>query len=315
MTYTPPRISIIVPSYNHEGHLKKRLDTLFNQTFSDFEVILLDDASTDGSKKILEAYADRPQVSHFLVNTENSGGAFQQWKKGIRLAEGEYIWIAESDDFSDRNFLETLMEVFERDRNVDLVFCASWYVDDKDNKQKPAPDPEESFTISGPGVTQKYFSRYNLIRNAGSCVFKRKLVDPTFYEYAYFRYCGDWQFWADLAGRAWKIAYLNKRLNYFRIHDRNVSTEAEKKGLYFREGIRIAKGILKDEQIKEVARDQIYRFWGLKLNEAIFSRKDIKWGIRVRILIESFFDRNPIFRYTLWNHKTKKKLKRLLWRG
>ncbi len=101
---TEPAVSIIVPNYNHEIHLLKRLETIFNQTFRDFEVILLDDASTDESRKILEEYAGRPEVTHFLVNTENSGSAFQQWKKGIRLAEGDYVWIAESDDFSDRYF-------------------------------------------------------------------------------------------------------------------------------------------------------------------------------------------------------------------
>lgn len=307
---THPAVSIIVPNYNHEKHLPKRLDTIFNQTFGDFEVLLLDDASTDGSKKILEAYVNHPKVSYFLVNPENSGSTFHQWNKGIRLAVGDYVWIAESDDFSDEKFLETLMDFFEREKSVDLVFCASWYVDEKDTVGKPAPDPDDSFAISGPGATQKYFSKYNLIQNASSCVFKRKLIEPSIYEFAYFQFCGDWQFWADLAGSAWKIAYLSKRLNYIRIHDQNVFTEAEKKGLNFTEGFIILDSILKREKI--INKNQIFRHWGLKLYEALFIKKNIYWYIKIRIILESFFIRNQIFRYMVWNHKTKIKLKKLL---
>jgi len=304
MYYSHPRISIIVPNFNHEKYLKERLDSIFNQTFREFEVILLDDASTDGSKKILEEYAGRPEVTHFLVSPENSGGVYQQWKKGIRLAEGDYIWIAESDGYSDKKFLETMMDLFEREKNVDLAFCASLYVDEKGTILKPAPDPGESFFITGEGANQKYFSRYNLIRNAGSCVFKRKLIDPAFYEYAYFQQYGDWRFWVDLTGRAWKIAYLGEKLNYSRNHHRNVFPEAEKKGLYFKEGFRIVDNILKNERVTAQAKDQIYRFWGQKLHEAVFIGKELNWFSGIRILIRTLFWRFRILLYALWNEKT-----------
>ncbi len=150
-----------------------------------------------------------------------------------------------------------------------------------------------------------------MIRNASSCVFKKKLIDPANYEFAYFRYCGDWQFWADLAGSAWKVAYINKRLNYFRIHDQNVSTEAEKKGLNFREGFIILDRILKREKI--MYKNQIFRYWGLKLYETVFLEKKISWYIKIRIILESLLTRYQIFWYMLWNHKTKIKLKKLLW--
>jgi len=314
MSISKPIVSIIVPNYNHENFLRKRLDSIFNQTFKDFEVILLDDASTDGSSKILADYEEHPKVSYLLINEENSSSTFQQWNKGIRRALGEYIWIAESDDYSDKRFLETMMELFDREKDVDMVFCASWYVNEKNTILKPAPDMGESFIVLGLDVLQKYFSKYNLIRNASSCVFKRKLINPIYYEFAYFQYCGDWQFWTDLASRAWKIAYVSDKLNYFRIHKQNVSTEAEKQGLYFREGFRILDGILRREKITKENKDQIFRYWGLKLYEAIFSKKDIYLGIKLQILVQSLFIRNQIFRYTLWNHKTKIKLKNILWR-
>jgi hypothetical protein len=251
----------------------------------------------------MEKYAGKPEVTHFLVNEENSGSAVQQWKKGIRLAEGDYIWIAESDGFVDKKFLEIIMDQFERDKNVDLAFCASRYVDEKGAILKQSTDPEYSFTILGEGAAQKYFSRYNLIRNAGSCVFKKKLIEPSFYEYAYFQTYGNWCFWATLSGRAWKIAYLNEKLNYSRIHTPTIFPETEKTGHYFSEGFRIVDRILKNEKITTFAKNQIYRFWGKKLHEAIFLRKELNRVAKIRIFSHIFFGRPRILRYALWDYE------------
>lgn len=100
-------VSIILPNYNHADYLEERLDSILNQTYTNFELILLDDASVDNSISILEKYKDHEKISHFIVNKENSGSPFLQWKRGLELARGEFIWIAESDDFCNLNFLET----------------------------------------------------------------------------------------------------------------------------------------------------------------------------------------------------------------
>jgi glycosyltransferase involved in cell wall biosynthesis len=70
----------------------------------------LDDCSTDKSQEILLEYADNPKVSHCVFNKINSGNTFIQWNKGTALAKGDYIWIAESDDFCELNFLEELIQ-------------------------------------------------------------------------------------------------------------------------------------------------------------------------------------------------------------
>ena len=106
-----PTVSVIVPNYNHAPYLQERFDSIFNQTFQDFEVIILDDCSSDNSKEIIEEYRNRPQVSHIVHNEKNSGYPFKQWAKGFGLAKGEYIWIAESDDWAELNFLENLVSI------------------------------------------------------------------------------------------------------------------------------------------------------------------------------------------------------------
>lgn len=105
-----PLVSVILPNYNHAAYLDERLDSILNQTYTNFELIILDDASRDKSLSILEKYRNYSKVSHFIVNEKNTGSPFQQWKKGMELASGEYIWIAESDDTCDYNFLETQLE-------------------------------------------------------------------------------------------------------------------------------------------------------------------------------------------------------------
>ena len=122
-----PLVSVIVPNYNHAPYLRQRLDSIFNQTFQDFEVIILDDCSTDNSKEIIEEYRNRPQVSHVVYNETNSGSPFKQWAKGFDLAQGEYIWIAESDDWAELNFLEETVQRIKKN-DVNLVFTNSFIV-------------------------------------------------------------------------------------------------------------------------------------------------------------------------------------------
>ena len=122
-----PQVSVIVPNYNHAPYLRQRLDSIFNQTFQDFEVIILDDCSTDNSKEVIEEYRNRSQVSHVVYNETNSGSPFKQWAKGFDLAQGEYIWIAESDDWAELNFLEKMFRILEKDDSLALAFCESFW--------------------------------------------------------------------------------------------------------------------------------------------------------------------------------------------
>lgn len=100
-----PLVSVIVPNYNHAPYLKERLDSIYQQTYQNIEVILLDDFSSDNSVEVLKQYARKyPHNTRLIVNEENSGKVFRQWNKGLSLAKGELIWIAESDDYCDVNF-------------------------------------------------------------------------------------------------------------------------------------------------------------------------------------------------------------------
>src|SRR5215469_14819662 len=99
MTSIAPKVSIVVPNYNHARFLPQRLDSILGQTFQDFELILLDDSSTDDSRSILLEYGRRDPRVRIEFNEVNSRNPFKQWNKGVGLAHGQYVWIAESDDY------------------------------------------------------------------------------------------------------------------------------------------------------------------------------------------------------------------------
>ncbi len=103
-------VSVILPNYNHGKYLDERIGSIINQTFQDFELIILDDHSTDNSKSIIEKYRSHPKISHIEYNAINSGSPFRQWNKGIEVSRGSLIWIAESDDSCKLNFLEETVQ-------------------------------------------------------------------------------------------------------------------------------------------------------------------------------------------------------------
>jgi glycosyltransferase involved in cell wall biosynthesis len=167
----PPKVSVIVPNYNHARFLRQRLDSIFNQTFQDFEVIILDDCSTENSKEVIEEYRNRSQVSHVVYNETNSGSPFKQWAKGIDLAQGEYIWIAESDDWAEVNFLEIMVSCINSNRNIALVFSASnWvYLDHEDKILLHS----KIFKMNGIEFIKKRMICGNSIQNASAVIFRK----------------------------------------------------------------------------------------------------------------------------------------------
>jgi glycosyltransferase involved in cell wall biosynthesis len=103
-----PKIRVIVPSYNHARFLRRRIDTILGQTFRDFELILVDDCSRDESCSIRRECSFDPRA-RLEFNAQNSGSPFKQRNKGVKLARGRHVWIAESDDYAEEHFLERLV--------------------------------------------------------------------------------------------------------------------------------------------------------------------------------------------------------------
>ncbi|HEX5423016.1 MAG TPA: glycosyltransferase [Candidatus Acidoferrales bacterium] len=232
-----PRVSVVVPNYNHAAFLRQRLDTVLAQTFQDFELILLDDASKDASRAILREYQDPSRSAGIDVrmdgNEANSGSPFKQWNKGVRMARGEYIWIAESDDYADARLLERLVAILEASPDVSFAYCRSWRVNERGDVDGFAdaclPDPERwrtDFCMDGREMCRVYFSHVTPVRNASSVVFRREVYERVGGADETFRLGGDWKLWAATALQG-KVAYLSEPLNYHRFHSGTARSQIE----------------------------------------------------------------------------------------
>lgn len=223
-----PKVSIIVPNYNHAPYLQQRLDSIFDQTFKNFEIIILDDNSTDRSKEIIEKYRNRPEVSHIVYNETNSGSPFKQWAKGIDLAVGEYIWIAESDDWADKNFLETLIPVFVEHEDVVLAFCAINIVYEDGFLKKWEQYSRDRY-VNGQTFIRRKMTCYNAVYNASCAIFRRNVLSKITLKYQEFKGCGDWLFWMEILMYG-NVFYSSNAMDYFRQHDKNTTKKNTETG-------------------------------------------------------------------------------------
>lgn len=228
-------VSVIIPNYNHERYLQKRLDSILNQTYRNLEIILLDDCSTDNSKEIIEKYRNSPKVSQILYNQQNGGTSYKQWYKGIEYAKGDLIWIAESDDWCDSAFLETLVPFFT-DTEVTVAYCKSHFVSGEDDNL------ENHYSGSFEKLNGNDFIRENMMTgnklvNASSVVFRKsKYSSVKGKGYADMKLCGDYLLWVQLMKNN-KIVLIEDYLNYFRQHNTNTTNKYRALGFDFIEGV------------------------------------------------------------------------------
>jgi glycosyltransferase involved in cell wall biosynthesis len=259
------KVSVIIPNYNHARYLQKRIESVLSQTYQDFELILLDDCSTDNSRLILEKYRTYSKVSHLIINQINSGSTFRQWQKGIQVAQGEYIWIAESDDYADQHFLEILVPQLEQHSRVGLAYCQSFQVDEQDAilmdlRIMYGERWYYNYHNDGNAEVINYLSIRNNIPNASAVLFRKSLYNKVSTNFLTYTYCGDWVFWIDLLKKS-DIIYISQSLNYFRKHKQNTTQVNRKSARMLIEGYKVLNYILKNFQVPPPKKAEILRIW------------------------------------------------------
>ena len=239
-----PVVSVIIPNYNHAAFLQQRIESILNQTFQDFELLLLDDCSIDGSREVMEHYRNHPKVSRVVFNEENSGSAFRQWDRGIALAKGEWIWIAESDDYAEPTFLERMMDEVGKVKDCSLAYAATWWVDEQGNKLWETPASDQVKVYPGRDFIKQKLAVCNSIANVSECIFRRSSYRPQEGQrYEWMKLCGDWLFYVLLAEQG-AVVEVDQPLSYYRQHGQNISEKAEHQGLTFVEGVDVLDYII-----------------------------------------------------------------------
>jgi glycosyltransferase involved in cell wall biosynthesis len=124
-----PNVSIIIPVYNAEKYIAATLESVFAQTYSDFECIIVDDGSSDNTLAVVRTFNDT-RVK--IVSQSNSGGPAKPRNKGIAAALGKYIFIFDSDDLMMTQKLKIYLDLFEQNKNVDVIFSDFQVIDEQD---------------------------------------------------------------------------------------------------------------------------------------------------------------------------------------
>jgi len=220
-----PVVSVIVPNYNHAQFLPRRLDSILTQTFADFDVIYLDDASTDNSDRVIASFLEDRRI-RVIHNTVNSGSVFKQWNRGVREARGEYVWIAEADDSAEPTLLSRLVPLLDQNPQVGIAYCQSMEVDGSGRILRSFDywtadlDQERwrhDFIASGPEECAQYLVVKNTIPNASGVLFRRSVFEQTGGAVETMKLCGDWITWVRMLLVS-DLAFVSEPLNYFRSH-------------------------------------------------------------------------------------------------
>lgn len=226
----PHPVSVIVPNYNYARYLDRRLASIYGQTYQDMEVIVLDDASTDESLRVLEAWDGRAAL-RLIASRRNSGNVFAQWRKGLTLAKGEFVWIAEADDDAEPHFLVSLLAALSQENTV-LAYSLPQVIDGEGTLAQGfdyrasylayASETrwEKDYRVPGEQEVREALAVVNCVPNVSAAVFRRP--DPALLDSCIeYRCSGDWMFYLLLAGQG-DIAYVHGHLASHRRHESSV---------------------------------------------------------------------------------------------
>lgn len=238
-----PKVSVIVPNYNYSRYLRERLGSIFGQTASIFEIIVLDDASTDESISVLEEIRREFKRDFKVVaNAVNSGNVFSQWLRGVEMARGDLVWIAEADDIAHPDFLSKLVASFSDSKTL-FAFSDSKAIDAegveigliyKDYYSKLFPGALSSnLKDDASSFARRFLSQRNLILNVSGVVWRRdcllEAINASKDTLKKLRLAGDWLLYLTVCKNEGSVVYSADQLNYHRRHASGVTSGMELK--------------------------------------------------------------------------------------
>jgi len=280
--YPLPRVSVVVPNYNYARFMVDRIRTVEKQKFPIYELIILDDFSTDNSVQVIKEIIQQSALDiKFVRNDTNSGSVFAQWQKGVELATGDLVWIAEADDLSEPNFLSEVLRGFDNP-GVVLSYCESKqisidgkvlcdnyldYVADIDRKRWLKP-----YIRNGQDEISDALSVKNTIPNVSAVVFRRTVLSEVLNreqkQLYKFKVAGDWYTYIKLLEYG-EISFTPNPVNIHRRHKSSV-TNASLNFSQLAEVVRmqrlVASNHLVSDSVRGVARSyaqKLYEQFGL----------------------------------------------------
>jgi glycosyltransferase involved in cell wall biosynthesis len=249
-SYTPS-VSVIVPFYNHEIFVEERVASILNQDIKDIEIILMDDMSSDETASKFSLYQGEARISS-VINDNNSGSPFKQWKKGLEIAQSNVIWFAEGDDACDGNFISTLLPYFD-DPMMSIAAANTEIITENGEPVEGALKPyldraytdkfESSYVNDGFQEVNESFGAMCTLVNASALLIRRSSLGDSLNDACDFKMCGDWLVYLNCL-KGGKIAYDVNTNNYFRRHTNSAVHKIEGSEVYFSERQRVTQFVV-----------------------------------------------------------------------
>jgi glycosyltransferase involved in cell wall biosynthesis len=209
-----PLISILMPAYNCAAFIIQAIDSILTQTYTNWELLIADDCSTDTTRQIADSYSDKR--IKFYHNAQNAG-YLQTWNKLAALATGEYITFMDADDYSANNRLELLLDYMVN--NPVCGACGSNYVwVNEENGELKKSD----FLLTNAAIVAAMPAKYEFIGSA--LMIKKEVLNTVGYYNTFFdRLGGEDHYWLYLISEKYTIANIPQHLYYYRYNIQSVS--------------------------------------------------------------------------------------------
>ena len=280
------KISVIIPVYNSRKFIRRCLDSILNQTFSDFEVICIDDGSNDGSYSILWEYSLRHK--NFIVVRQLNMGQGPARNKGVTLARGKYVKFVDADDYLHPNTLQILYETAERTR-ADIIVSKAFCV----NETNDMVSPLKMWNSLGWGnYSKERILDIDFFNNACSPVLWDKLIREDIAKTCLSPSLKRGQDFVTLIkyiSLCDNIYFINDRLYYYRHHSSSVMATPESREIIISDftteqvAIKVMRDLFQHTKAYSFYCQRIQREWAdrIKVNKELLMNSDI-------MLIESF---------------------------
>ena len=265
-----PRVSVIIPTYNQARFIPATISSVLEQTYKDFEIIVIDDGSTDDTQKELERFGSKIKV----ILQPNSERAVSR-NNGVKNSTGAYIAFLDSDDLWSPDKLEKQVEVLDNLKDIVLVYGQSYRINDKGEQIKSAKRQMHGFSGN---VFEKLLMR-NFIVSATPMI-KREDFDKTAgFQTKYIPY-EDWEFWLrfSLLG---EFYFLPTPMSYYRIHPEQSVKQATAENIERVTNLLLEDSFKLEETSEDIIRKSLglanlrYCYWYLLANQITIAKEKI----------------------------------------
>ena len=227
-----PLVSVVIPTHNSGALLERALGSVYAQTFRDFEIIVVDDASTDDTSERMQRHLDRVRY----IKQDHAGSAVAR-NRGILVSQGEYIAFLDADDLWLPEKLERQIELAKRHPNASLIY-SDFYRGEGEEIARDSGLRARKFWVAGQEF--KSLLRQNFIHTSSVVTRKEALADAGIFDPNLIN-AQDWDLWIRLAA-AGNVVFVDEVLSYYRIHSsQTVTTTKYLRNLVFADEVVIAR--------------------------------------------------------------------------